>query len=75
VWLGVLYKMMVSSRVAESEVSGWNRISNNTRSRSQDFFPTLTLDVQLDHFLNHTPKLGIPVNGTISFESFVETDL
>ena len=33
------------------------------------------LDVQLDHFLHHTPKLGIPVEMVISFETFVETDL
>jgi len=25
------------------------------------FCPTPTPDVQLDHFLHHTPKLGIPV--------------
>jgi len=25
------------------------------------FCPTPTQDVQLDHFLHHTPKLGIPV--------------
>ena len=25
------------------------------------FCPTPTLDAQLDHFLHHTPKLGIPV--------------
>jgi len=25
------------------------------------FFPTPIPDVQLDHFLDHTPKLGIPV--------------
>jgi len=25
------------------------------------FCPTLSLEVQLDHFLHHTPKLGIPV--------------
>jgi len=38
---------------------GWSRISNNTGSRSRIFCPTP--DVQLDHFLDHTPKLGIPV--------------
>jgi len=46
-------------RVSESEVFGWNRIPNNTGSRSPIFCPTP--DVQLDHFLHHTPKLGIPV--------------
>jgi len=43
----------------ESEVLGWSRIPNNTGSRSRIFFPTP--DVQLDHFLHHTLKLGIPV--------------
>ena len=36
-----------------------SRISNNTGSRSRIFCPTP--EVQLDHFLHHTPKLGIPV--------------
>jgi len=48
----------INCRVAESEVFGWSRIPN-TRSRSVIFCPTP--DVQLDHFLNQTPKLGIPV--------------
>ena len=45
----------------ESEVFGWNRsrIRSNTGSRSGIFCPTP--DSQLDHFLHHTPKLGIPV--------------
>jgi len=43
----------------ESEVFGWSRIPNNTRSRSRIFCPTP--EVQLDHLLHHTPKLGIPV--------------
>jgi len=30
-------------------------------SESDFFSPTPTPDVQLDHFLHHTPKLGIPV--------------
>ena len=56
----------------ELEVFGWSwsRISNNTKSRSRIFFPTP--DVQLDHFLNHTHKLGIPVE-MVQF-LFVETD-
>jgi len=41
----------------ESEVFGRSRIPDNTGSRI--FSPTP--DVQLDHFLHHTPKLGIPV--------------
>jgi len=50
-----------------SEVFGWcrSRIPNNSRSsslcRSRIFCPTPTPEVQLDHFLHHTPKLGIPV--------------
>jgi len=51
----------VFTRVAESEVFGWSRIPNNTGSGSRIFCPTPTPDVQLDHFLHHTPKLGIPV--------------
>ena len=40
------------------------------------FCPTPTPDVQLDHFLHHTPKLGIPVEyGTTYFETFVETEI
>jgi len=48
-------------RVAESEVLGWSQswTPNNTRSESSIFCPTL--DIQLNHFLHHTPKLGIPV--------------
>jgi len=53
----------------ESEVLGWSRIPNNTGSRipnntgsrSRIFCPTPNPDVQLDHFLHHTPKLEIPV--------------
>ena len=34
-----------------------------------------TPEVQLDHFLHHTPKLGIPVEmETISCKTFLETD-
>jgi len=40
------------------------------------FYPTP--EVQLNHFLHRTPKLGILTracwNGTISFETFIETD-
>ena len=45
----------------ESEVFGCSRIPHNTGSRSRIFCPIPTPDVQLDHFLHHTPKLGIPV--------------
>ena len=42
---------------------------------SNSWHLTPTLDVQLDHFLHHTHKLGIPVEIVkISFETFVETD-
>jgi len=35
-----------------------------------------TPDVQLDNFLHHTPKSGIPVEMvTISFETFVESEV
>ena len=46
---------------SESEVFGWIRIPKNTGSRSRIFCPSPTPDVHLDHFLHHTPKLGIPV--------------
>ena len=48
-------------RVAESEVFGWSRIPSNTRSRNQCRIFCPTPEVQLDDFLQHTPKLGIPV--------------
>jgi len=41
-------------RVAESQAFGWSRIPNNTRSRGRIFCPTLTPEVQSDHFLHHT---------------------
>jgi len=34
-----------------------------------------TPDAQLDHFLHHTPKLGIPVEMVQSFETFVEIEI
>jgi len=37
--------------------------------------PTPTPDVQLDNFLYHIPKLGIPAELVISFETFVETEI
>ena len=37
----------------QSEVFGWGR--------SRIFRPTPTAEVELDHLLHHTPKLGIPV--------------
>ena len=53
--------LCVESGTRVSEVFGWNRnpIFNNTESRSRIFCPTP--DVQLDHVLYHTTKLGRPV--------------
>jgi len=45
----------------ESEVFGRSQIPNNTGSWSRIFCLTPTVDAQLDHFLHHPPKLGIPV--------------
>jgi len=39
------------------------------------FCPTLTPDVQWDHFSNNTFEFGIPVEMVVSFETFVETDI
>jgi len=50
---------LLSRSRKESEVFEWSRILTNTRSRSRIF--SSTLEVQLDQFLHHTPKLGIPV--------------
>jgi len=40
------------------------------------FYPTPTLEVQLNHFVHRIPKLGIPTracwNGAISFQTFIE---
>jgi len=62
---------MLRTRVAESEWQGvgvfyvWSRsrIRKNTRSRCRNriFCPTSTPGVQLNNFLHHTLKLGIPV--------------
>jgi len=43
------------------EAFWWSRIANDTRGRSRIFCLTPTLEVQLDHFLHHAPKLGIHV--------------
>jgi len=66
--LEVLKPGLPSRSRKESEVFGWNRsrIPDNTGSRSWIFCPTPTPDVQLDHFLHHTLKLGIPVE-TVEF--------
>jgi len=40
----------------ESEVFGWSQ----SRIFHPTFYPTLTTEVQLNHFLHRTPKLGIP---------------
>ena len=49
------------SREGSRVFFGWSRIPNNTGRRSRIFFLNPTADVQLDHFLHHTPELGIPV--------------
>jgi len=57
--LSLLHAGLRSRSRKESEVFGWSRIPNNTRSWSRIFCPAP--DVQMDHFLHHTPKLVIPV--------------
>ena len=57
-------ELLLNTRVSKSEVFGWSRILNNTGSRSRIFCPTS--EIQLDHFLHYTPKLGIPVE-TVQF--------
>jgi len=49
------------SRVAESEVFRWSRIGFLKTLGVGFFCHTPAADVQLDHFLHHTLKLGIPV--------------
>jgi len=43
------------------------------------FHPTPTPEVQLNHLLHRTPKLGVLTracgNGTTSFEIFIETEI
>jgi len=73
VHLGKLRAGLRSQSHKESEIFGWSRIPNNTRSRSQIFLSDS--DVHLDHFLHHTPKLGILGEMVISFETFVETEI
>ena len=51
----------------ESEVFGW--------CRSGIFYPTPTPKVQLNHFLHHTPKLGIPVEVVQFLLTLVETEI
>jgi len=45
----------------QSEAFWWSRIPNDTRGQSRIFCTTPTSEVQSDHILHHTPKLGIPV--------------
>ena len=62
----------VETRVAESEVFGWSRISDNTGSRillSDSGCPIGSFFTS--HFLNGY-SCG---DGTISFETFIETDI
>ena len=61
----------------ESEFFGWSRsrIPDNTGSRSRIFLPTPTPNVQLDHFLLHTPKLGTPVEMVQFLLKLFETEI
>ena len=62
----------------ESEWVGgfwWSRIPNHTVSRSRIFCPTPTPDVQLDHFCIKLLNWDSCWNGTISFKTFVETEI
>jgi len=65
-WLETLFKAGLRSRSRsrkESEVFGWSRsrISNNTGSRSRIFLSDCDSGRPVGSFLDHTPKLGIPV--------------
>jgi len=63
----------------ELEVFGWNQnwIPKNTRSRSWIFLSDPNSGSPLESFLHRTPKFGIVIhfcwNGTISYETFMET--
>jgi len=49
-------------RRKESEVFGWNRSTITTPWIGVGFFcPTPTPEIELNHFLYHTPNLGIPL--------------
>jgi len=48
---------MFKSRVAESEVFGWNRLPKDTRSRSRIFLSDS--ESPTESFLHRTPKLRI----------------
>jgi len=46
--------------VAESRFLGGVGFLTTLRVGAGRFCPTPTPDVELDHFLHHTPKMGIP---------------
>ena len=62
----------VVSRVAELEVLGGVRFLTTLGAGVRFFCPTP--GVELDHFLYHTPKLGIPIEMVQFVWNFVETD-
>ena len=67
---------LVVSRVAESVSQGvgsfWVESDSNTTSPSRIFGPTPK--VQLNHFLHHIPKLGIPVEMVQFILTLIETE-
>jgi len=58
----------------EMEVCGWSRIPDNARVVVGFFCPIPSLEVQLQFFLHHTPKLGIPVEMVQFFFKLIETE-
>ena len=69
-------RVQIQSRKV-SDVVGWSRNPKNTRSLSPIFYPSLTPQVGLHHFLHRTHKIGIiPYacwRGT-NYLTFFETD-
>jgi len=62
--LQTLYYKDLSTKLwsrKESEFFGWSQIHKDTRHWSRSFCPTPTPELQLYHFLHHTPKSGFTV--------------
>jgi len=60
----------------ESEVFGWSRIPDNTGSWSQIFLSDSDSGCPIGSFFASHSEIGIScLNGTISFETFVETEI
>jgi len=86
VYQGLNCPPCVSARVTESESRGfegfgWSRIPKNIRIRSRiknPKNPSPASEISMNHFLHCTAKIGILThacwNGTISFETFIETE-